>query len=104
MDRRRFLARVGLLTAGGVAGAGTGFAAGQIPAEEGPVARTACPAGSASYVATATFRAKVSARLIALTIDDGPTREWTPQVLKILRTARREGDVLQSRRAGAGRP
>jgi peptidoglycan-N-acetylglucosamine deacetylase len=85
MDRRRFLARVGLLTAGGAAGAGAGFAAVQVRTEEGPTARTACPAGPASYVATATFRTTASARLIALTIDDGPTREWTPQVLKILR-------------------
>ncbi len=60
MDRRRFLARVGLLTAGGVAGAGAGLAAEQIPAEEGPTARTARPAGPGSYVATATFRTKAS--------------------------------------------
>ena len=85
MDRRRFLARAGLLTAGGAAGAGAGFAAVPVLTEEGPTARTARPAGSASYVATATFRIEASARLIALTIDDGPTREWTPQVLKILR-------------------
>jgi peptidoglycan/xylan/chitin deacetylase (PgdA/CDA1 family) len=32
-----------------------------------------------------TFRAAPSARTVALTIDDGPTREWTPQVLSILR-------------------
>jgi peptidoglycan-N-acetylglucosamine deacetylase len=85
MDRRRFLARISLLTVGGAAGAGAGFAAAQALTEEGPTARTACPAGPASYVATATFRTKASARLVALTIDDGPTREWTPQVLKILR-------------------
>ena len=36
-------------------------------------------------MATATFRTELSAKLIALTIDDGPTREWTPQVLRILR-------------------
>jgi len=84
MDRRRFLARAGLLTAGGVAGAGVGFAAEQVLAEESPTARTARPAGPAPFVATATFRTEPSARLIALTIDDGPTREWTPQVLKIL--------------------
>jgi peptidoglycan/xylan/chitin deacetylase (PgdA/CDA1 family) len=39
-------------------------------------------------MATATFRTELSAKLIALTIDDGPTRDWTPQVLRIL--ARRE--------------
>ncbi len=85
MDRRKFLARVGLLTAGGAAGAGAGFAAGQAHAAEGPTARTARPAGRAPYVATVTFRTGPSARLVALTIDDGPTREWTPQVLTILR-------------------
>jgi peptidoglycan/xylan/chitin deacetylase (PgdA/CDA1 family) len=30
------------------------------------------------------FRTAPSARLVALTIDDGPTREWTPRVLAIL--------------------
>ena len=84
MDRRRFIARVGLLTAGGAAGVAAGFATEQVLPQEGPTARTARPAGPAPYVATATFRTEPSARLIALTIDDGPTREWTPQVLKIL--------------------
>jgi peptidoglycan/xylan/chitin deacetylase (PgdA/CDA1 family) len=84
MDRRRFLARAGLLTAGGVAGAGAGLAAEQLLTQEGPTARTARPAGPARYMATATFRTELSAKLVALTIDDGPTREWTPQVLKIL--------------------
>jgi peptidoglycan/xylan/chitin deacetylase (PgdA/CDA1 family) len=32
-----------------------------------------------------TFRTASSARIVALTLDDGPTREWTPQVLAILR-------------------
>ncbi|HEY3734648.1 MAG TPA: polysaccharide deacetylase family protein [Streptosporangiaceae bacterium] len=32
-----------------------------------------------------TFRTAPSAKIVALTIDDGPTREWTPQVLKLLR-------------------
>ena len=36
-------------------------------------------------MATATFRTAPSARIVALTIDDGPTLEWTPQVLAILR-------------------
>jgi peptidoglycan/xylan/chitin deacetylase (PgdA/CDA1 family) len=36
-------------------------------------------------VATVTFRTAPSARLVALTIDDGPTQKWTPQVLRILR-------------------
>jgi peptidoglycan/xylan/chitin deacetylase (PgdA/CDA1 family) len=85
MDRRSFLARAGLLTAGGAAGVGAGLAAEQLLTQEGPTARTARPAGPARYVATATFRTELSAKLIALTIDDGPTREWTPQVLRILR-------------------
>jgi peptidoglycan/xylan/chitin deacetylase (PgdA/CDA1 family) len=85
MERRRFLTRAGLLTAGGVAGAGAGLGAEQLLAQEGPTARTARPTGPARYVATATFRTELSAKLVALTIDDGPTREWTPQVLKILR-------------------
>jgi len=32
----------------------------------------------------AEVRAAPSARLVALTVDDGPTREWTPQVLAML--------------------
>lgn len=82
MDRRRFLAGVGLFTAGGAAGgivsAEPGFAA------EGPTARTAAPSGPGAYAATVVFRAAPSARLVALTFDDGPTREWTPQVLAML--------------------
>jgi peptidoglycan/xylan/chitin deacetylase (PgdA/CDA1 family) len=85
MDRRRFIARTGLLTAGGAAGAAAGWAAEQVLTREGPTARTARPPGPAPYVATATFRTQPSAKLIALTIDDGPTREWSPQVLNILR-------------------
>ena len=82
MDRRRFLAGVGLFTAGGAAGGGLvaepGFAA------EGPTARTSAPSGPGAYAATVTFRTSPSARLAALTVDDGPTREWTPRVLAIL--------------------
>ena len=85
MDRRRFVAGVGLLTVGGATGAGAGLATERAIAAEGPTARTARPAGRAAYVATVTFRTAPSARLVALTIDDGPTREWTPQVLVILR-------------------
>ena len=85
MDRRRFLARAGLLTVGGAAGVGAGLATEQLLTQEGPTARTARPAGPARYVATTTFRTELSAKLIALTIDDGPTAEWTPQVLEILR-------------------
>ena len=85
MDRRGFLAGAALVTVGGAAGAGAGIAAGQAAAAEGPTARTAAPAGPGAYAASVTFRAAPSARIVALTIDDGPTREWTPQVLAILR-------------------
>jgi peptidoglycan/xylan/chitin deacetylase (PgdA/CDA1 family) len=85
VERRRFFAGLGLLTVGGVAGAGTGLAAGPALSAEGPTARTAHPAGPAAYVATVNFRTAPSRRIVALTIDDGPTREWTPQVLGILR-------------------
>jgi len=84
---------MGLLTAGGAAGAAgciaagaaDGIAAGPATASESPTARTpAWPAGPASCRATVTFRTAPSARLVALTVDDGPTRRWTPQVLRIL--------------------
>jgi len=84
-ERRRFLARAGLVAAGGAAGIATGIGARQATAAEGPVARTATPAGTGAYATSVTFRAAPSARLVALTIDDGPTRQWTPQVLAILR-------------------
>jgi peptidoglycan-N-acetylglucosamine deacetylase len=85
MDRRRFLSGAGLLAAGGTAGAGLVFAAGPAAASEGPTARTAVPGGPGTCAATVTFRTAPAARLVALTIDDGPTREWTPQLLAILR-------------------
>lgn len=85
MDRRRFLAGAGLFAVGGAAGAGAAVAAGQAETAEGPTARTATPDGPGAYAASVTFRAAPSARIVALTIDDGPTREWTPQVLAILR-------------------
>ena len=76
---------MGLLTAGGAAGAGAGFAAEPAVATESPTARTpAQPDGPAACRATVTFRTAPAARLVALTLDDGPTREWTPQVLRIL--------------------
>ncbi|HEY1005305.1 MAG TPA: polysaccharide deacetylase family protein [Streptosporangiaceae bacterium] len=85
MDRRRFLAGVGLFAVGGAVGAGAGFAAEPATTAEGPTARTATLAGPGAYAAAVTFRTAPSARLVALSIDDGPTREWTPQVLEILR-------------------
>ncbi len=83
--RRKFLAGLGLFTAGGVAGTAAGYAGEQASAVEGPTARTAVLNGRRTYEATVTWRAEPSARLIALTIDDGPTAEWTPRVLRILR-------------------
>jgi peptidoglycan/xylan/chitin deacetylase (PgdA/CDA1 family) len=68
-----------------VAAAGTGFTAEPALATEGPTARTAAPAGPGTYATKVTFRTTASERLVALTIDDGPTPEWTPQVLQILR-------------------
>ncbi len=74
-----------MLAAGGAAGTATGLAAEPAITAEGPTARTASPTGSAACAATVTFRTAPSARFVALTIDDGPTRQWTPQVLQILR-------------------
>ncbi|HEX6520879.1 MAG TPA: polysaccharide deacetylase family protein [Streptosporangiaceae bacterium] len=88
MDRRRFLAGIGLFTIGGASGAGAMAAVTSLSGEtaaEGPTARTAVPAGTESFAATATFRTAPTARIVALTIDDGPTREWTPRILEILR-------------------
>jgi peptidoglycan/xylan/chitin deacetylase (PgdA/CDA1 family) len=89
LDRRGFLTGAGLLTAGGMAGAAAAAAYGPTtiaaPAGVAPTARTVVPAGPAAYAATVTFRTAPAARLIALTLDDGPTREWTPRVLAILR-------------------
>jgi peptidoglycan-N-acetylglucosamine deacetylase len=84
MDRRRFMAGIGLLATGGAAGAGAGMAAEPAIATEGPTARTATPAGSAARAATVTFRTSPEDRYVALTIDDGPTRQWTPRVHRLL--------------------
>lgn len=84
IDRRKFLAGAGLLAAAG-AGAGAATMAEGTASAEGPTARTALPAGTGTSTTTVTFRTAASARLVALTIDDGPTREWTPHVLTILR-------------------
>jgi len=86
LDRRRFLTGVSLFTAGSAAaGAAAMIAAEPVTGAEEPTARTATPAGPEAYAATVTFRTGPSGRLVALTVDDGPTREWTPQVLEILR-------------------
>jgi peptidoglycan/xylan/chitin deacetylase (PgdA/CDA1 family) len=84
MNRRGFIAGIGLLAAGGAAGAAAGIAAEPAIATEGPTARTATPAGSAARAATVTFRTSPADRYVALTIDDGPTRRWTPQVHRLL--------------------
>ncbi len=88
MERRRFFAGLGLITVGAVAGAGAGLAAEPALSAEGPTARTARPGGRSAYVATTTFRTAPARKVVALTIDDGPTSEWTPQVLQILRRRR----------------
>ena len=46
MDRRRFLARAGLLTAGGAAGAGAGFAAGPVLTAGGTDSADGAPGGA----------------------------------------------------------
>ena len=73
-----------LLAIGGAAGASAGFEAEPAIATEGPTARTATPKGTAAHAATVTFRTAPADRYMALTIDDGPTREWTPQVHRLL--------------------
>lgn len=78
----------GLFTAGGAAGAGAGIPAWQAASAEGPAARTAVPTGPGAYAVPVTFRTEPSTKIVALTIDDGPTPEWTPQVLAILRRHR----------------
>jgi len=78
---------MGLFTAGATAGAvaGAELTAGPGIAAESPTARTARPGGPAAYRATVTFRTAPTARIAALTLDDGPTGRWTPQVLRMLR-------------------
>src|ERR1700759_1172412 len=80
MDRRRFMTGFGLLAIGGSMGARAGFEAEPAIATEGPTARTATPTGTAAHAATVTFRTAPTDRNLALTIDDGPTREGAPQV------------------------
>ena len=85
MERRSFLTGLGLVSLGAVAGAAAGYEAEPALASESPVARTASVAHApVAVAATVTFRAAPSEPLIALTIDDGPTSKWTPQVLAVL--------------------
>ena len=51
MERRRFLTRAGLLTAGGVAGVAAGLGAEHLLTQEGPTARTARPLASDMKIA-----------------------------------------------------
>jgi peptidoglycan/xylan/chitin deacetylase (PgdA/CDA1 family) len=85
MDRRKLLVGAGLVTAGAAAGAAASFPVQKAEAAPGPTARTAVPDGSGTFQTTVTFRTTVDTKLIALTIDDGPTREWTPAMLALLR-------------------
>jgi peptidoglycan/xylan/chitin deacetylase (PgdA/CDA1 family) len=85
VDRRSFLAGIGLVGVGTVVGSGVGALAEPAFASESPTARTMRPGGkTAAFQSTVTFRTAPSDRSVALTIDDGPTSEWTPQVLAIL--------------------
>lgn len=89
VDRRTFLSRAGLVAAAAVAGAGVGIVVEPAIASEGPTARTAVPtAVTDARAATVTFRTQPATRLLALTIDDGPTAKWTPQVWEILQRHR----------------
>jgi len=85
VNRRTLLAGVGLLAVGGAVGTAAGLSTEPAATAESPTARTAVPAGPVAYAATVTFRTAPSARLVSLTFDDGPTKQWTPQVLRILR-------------------
>lgn len=85
MDRRAFLAGTGLVAAGAIPGTGIGLVTERALAAEGPTARTATPSGLRdARVATVRFREQPASRLVALTVDDGPTAQWTPKVLDIL--------------------
>jgi peptidoglycan/xylan/chitin deacetylase (PgdA/CDA1 family) len=97
IGRRTLLTTAAPLAVVGAAGAGAGFATEKAITALGPTARTARPAGPGAYVAITTFRTAPAAELVALTIDDGPTREWTPLLLDILR---RRGAVATFFRVG----
>src|SRR5450755_2352878 len=85
MDRRTFLSGAGLVAAGAFPGTGVGLVVEPDMATESPTARTAVPSDrNDARVATVRFREQPANRLVALTIDDGPTTLWTPKVLGIL--------------------
>jgi peptidoglycan-N-acetylglucosamine deacetylase len=73
------------VAAGAVPGTGIGLLMEPALATESPTARTATPSGLHDARVTAVrFREQPVQRLVALTVDDGPTARWTPQVLRIL--------------------
>src|ERR1700722_3897201 len=85
MDRRAFLTGAGLVATGAIPGAGIGFVSEPAVATESPTARTAVPFGEKhARGVTVRLPEHPANRLVALTIDDGPTARWTPQVLEIL--------------------
>jgi peptidoglycan-N-acetylglucosamine deacetylase len=85
MHRRAFLAGTGLVAAGAIPGTGIGLLMEPALATESPTARTATPCGlHDARVTSVRFREHPADRLVALTIDDGPTATWTPTVLDIL--------------------
>ena len=88
LGRRDILRRTA--AAAGLVGAGTlvGLAGlGDVPAlAEGASPRSALPdAGATALTTQVHFRCHPSRRLVALTVDDGPSVRWTPGVLAMLR-------------------
>lgn len=83
ISRRRLLTRTGLLVGGAASFAGGVFAEPSL-ATESATARTARPVGPGRFTAPVIFRTAPSSKLVALTIDDGPTSQWTPVLLNIL--------------------
>jgi peptidoglycan/xylan/chitin deacetylase (PgdA/CDA1 family) len=105
VERRSFLAGLGLVTAGAVVGTGVGAASEPALATQSPSARTARPSGQkVALQARVSFRAAPSEKLVALTIDDGPTSEWTPQVLAVLRRRNALGTFFVVGKRAAANP
>lgn len=85
VDRRRFLTAAGLVAVGATGAIGTESAA---PAPQlSSTARTALPANQrGADQVRVIFRAPPTERRLALTLDDGPDRIWTPRMLAMLAT------------------
>ena len=85
MSRRRVIEGAVAL---GLASTALGFGAAHAaePRYHGvsPSARTARPRGPAAVNTTVVFRTSPQLSLAALTLDDGPTRRWTPLLLDVL--------------------